>query len=134
MFDQNSPIGSGTGQHFIDANDVEWMNSHADVELIFSAELHQVLVAANATSFQSFSAQLFKFIGHEMNAEWEVIDESSLSAQIEDTNLGVWNTSTETRFRIRLVFTVAIAIKRNEQSSVKLTLILFATKVCDTIS
>lgn len=72
------------------------MQSHSDVELIFTAELHQVLVAANAASFQSFGAELFIFIRHEMNAEWEILDEGSLSAQIKDTNLGVWHTTTET--------------------------------------
>jgi hypothetical protein len=108
LFNRHLPISSGTGQHFIDANDVEWMDSHSDVELILTAELYQVLVAANAASFQGFSTELFQFIRHEMNAEWEVIDECLLAAQIEDTDLCVWNTSTETRFWVRLVFTVAI--------------------------
>jgi hypothetical protein len=108
------PIGSGTGQHFIDANNVEWMQSHSDVELIFSAELHQVLVAANTASFQSFGAELFIFIRHEMNAEWEVIDVSPLSAQIENANLGVWNTTAETRFGVWFVFTVAVAKRRKK--------------------
>lgn len=84
------------------------MQSHSDVELIFAAILHQVLVAANATGFQSFRAELFVFIGHEMNAQWEIIDESLLSAQIENANLGIRNTATEARLRVRLVFTVAI--------------------------
>lgn len=84
------------------------MQSHSDVELIFAAELHQVLVAANAASFQSFRAELFIFVRHEMDAEGEVLDESLLSAQVEDADLGVWNTTTETRFRVRLIFAVAI--------------------------
>lgn len=88
---------------------MEWMQSHPNVELIFAAEFHQVFVAANTTGFQSFRAQLFIFIRDEMNAQWEVIDESSLSAQVENTDLGIWNTTTETRLRVRLVFTVAIA-------------------------
>lgn len=87
------------------------MQSHSDVELILAAVLDQVFVAANATSFQCFGAELFIFIRHEMNAQWEVIDESLLATQIEDTNLGIGNTSTEARLRIRLVFTVAIAKK-----------------------
>jgi hypothetical protein len=106
------------------------MNSHSDVELIFAAELHQILVAANASSFQSFSAELFQLIRHEMNAEWEVIDEGSFAAQIEDADLCVWNTSTETRFRVRLVFTVAITIERNgEKSSVKLVALVILSLI-----
>jgi hypothetical protein len=88
------------------------MQSHSDVELVFTAELHQVLVAANAASFESLGAQLFIFIRHEMNAEWEVIDVSPLSAQVEDADLGVWDTTAETRLWVRFVFTVAIAKKR----------------------
>lgn len=107
------PISSSAGQHFVDANNVEWMQSHTDVELILAAELHQVFVAANATGFQRFGAQLFILIGHEMNAQGKVIDESSLSSQIENANLGVWNTTTETRLRVRLVFAVAITKTRN---------------------
>ena len=41
------PISSGTAQHFVDANHMEGMNSHPDVESVFAAVLHQVLVNQN---------------------------------------------------------------------------------------
>lgn len=52
-----------------------------------------------------------------MHAQREVIDESSLSAQIEDTDFGVWDTSTETRLRVRLIFAIAITRMRQKPVS-----------------
>ena len=37
------PIGSGTGQHFVDAEHMEGVNTNADVELILGRVLHHVL-------------------------------------------------------------------------------------------
>lgn len=85
------------------------MQSHSNVELILAAELHEVFVAANTTGLQSFGAQLFILVGHEMHAQWEVIDVSLLATEIEDADFGVWHTAAETRLRVRFVFTVTIA-------------------------
>lgn len=84
------------------------METHSDVELILAAELDQVFVAANATGFQCLRAQLFIFIGHEMDAQWKIFDESLLAAQVKDANLWVWHTTAETRLWVRLVLTVSI--------------------------
>jgi len=46
------PISSSTGQHFIDANDMEGMESHPDVELIFPTKLDQVFVTTNSTGLK----------------------------------------------------------------------------------
>ncbi len=43
-----------------------------------------------------------------MNAEWELIYAGLLAAQIENADLGVGDTSTETTLRVRLVLTVTI--------------------------
>lgn len=48
------PVSSGTGQHFVDSDDMEGMQPHANVELIFTTVLHQVLVAANTSGLQGF--------------------------------------------------------------------------------
>lgn len=63
----NLPISSGARQHLVNANDMEWMQTHTDVELILSAVLHQVFITANTSSLQSFTAQLFVFIGYQVN-------------------------------------------------------------------
>jgi len=48
------PIGSGTGQHFVDADDMEGMQTHTDVEAILATGLHHVLVSTDTCSLQSF--------------------------------------------------------------------------------
>lgn len=48
-----SPISSSAGQHLVDADNVEGMQAHADVEAIFTAGLHHILVGADAGSLQS---------------------------------------------------------------------------------
>lgn len=109
------PISSGTRQHLVDPNNVEWMDTHTNVELIFAAMLDQVFVAANTSGFQSFWAQLFVFIGHQMHTQREILDGGFLSAQIENTDFWVWHTTTEPRFWIRLIFAIAIAVTEKEE-------------------
>jgi len=43
------PIGASTGQHLVDAQHVERMESHSHVERILAACLYQVLVGANSS-------------------------------------------------------------------------------------
>ncbi len=52
---------------------------------------------------------MFTFIGHEMDATGELVDGRAFAAQVEDADLRIGHTATETRFRVRLVFDVAIA-------------------------
>lgn len=101
-------IGSGTRQHLVDANDVERVQAHTDVELVLAAELDQVLVAADTACFQRFRAQLFILVGHQMDAQRKVLDGGLLATEIEDTDLRIWDTTAEPRLWVRLVFTIAI--------------------------
>lgn len=106
-----SPIGPSTGQHLVDPDDMEWMQSHPDVELILPAILYQVFIGTDTACFQSFRAELFILVRNEMDAKREIIYSGLLLAQIEDADLGVWYTTTETRLWIGLVFAVAIAVE-----------------------
>lgn len=110
----NLPISSGTRQHLVDADDVERMQTHTDVELVLAAELDQVLVAANTSCFQSFGAQLFVLIGHQVDAQREILDGGLLATEIEDTDFRIWDTTAEPRLRVWLVFTVAITGKKGK--------------------
>ena len=60
------------------------------------------LVGANTGSFQSLRAQLFVLVGNHVDAERELIDVRTLSAKIEDTNLGVRYTTVESGLWVRL--------------------------------
>merc|ERR1719158_87067 len=52
------PISSGTGQHFVDAENMEGVNTDPDVEPFLAAVLDEILVAADTASLQSLGGQL----------------------------------------------------------------------------
>jgi hypothetical protein len=96
------PIGASTRQHLVDADDVEGMGTDTEMETFLSGVLDEVLVGANTGGFESLGAQLFVFIGYKVNTQREVIDTSSLSAEIKDPDLGVGDTTVEPGLGIRL--------------------------------
>lgn len=72
-------IGTGARQHLVDADDVEGVNAHAQVETFLSGNLDEVpaairkrtmrmranlLVGANTGGFESLGTQLFVLVGH----------------------------------------------------------------------
>jgi hypothetical protein len=79
------------------------------MERFLSTVLDEVLVGANTGGLESLGAQLFILVGDEVNAEGEVIDVRLLSAEIEDSNLGVRDTTVESGLGIRLVLAVSVA-------------------------
>jgi hypothetical protein len=87
------PISSGTGQHFIDSQNVEGVDTHSDVELILAAVLDKVLVAANTSGLHSLGGKLLQLVGDKMDGQRELIDAGLLSAQVEDTDLGIGDTT-----------------------------------------
>lgn len=102
-------ICAGTRQHFVDADDVVWVDSDTHMETILSCNLDEVLVGTDTGGFESFGAQLFVLVGDEMDAEREFIDTSTLSSEIEDTDFGIRNTTVEAGLWIWLVFAIAVA-------------------------
>ena len=60
------------------------------------------LVGANTGSLQSLGAQLFIFVGDQVDAERELVDVRTLSAKIEDTDLWVRDTTVESGLRVWL--------------------------------
>jgi len=105
-------IGTSARQHLVDADDVVRVGADAQMETFLSGGLDEVLVGANASGFQSLRAQLLILVGDEVDAQREVIDSSTLSAKIEDSNLGVGHTTVEARLGVRLVLAVAVAASR----------------------
>jgi hypothetical protein len=95
-------IGTGTRQHLVDTDDVERVSTDSEVETLLTGVLDQVLVGANTGGLKSLRAQLLILVGNEVNAEREVIDVGALSAKIEDSDLGVGDTTVEPRLGIRL--------------------------------
>merc|ERR1711994_635545 len=101
-------ISACARQHFVDAENVEGMDTDLDVELILGRVLHHVLVAANTAGLESLSGQLLVLIGDQVDAEGEIVNMSFLATQIVDPDLGVWDTTAEPRLGIRLVLTIPV--------------------------
>jgi len=124
-------VGSGTGQHLVDADDVVRVGSHPQVEAFFSGDFDEVLVGADTGCFEGFGGELFVLIcgfvsasvlwiwwrcekglgrtGDEMNAGWEFVYAGLLPAQIKDADFRVGNTTVEAGFGVWLVLAVAVA-------------------------
>ncbi len=87
------------------------MHAHAEMESIFTAVLHQVLVSADTSSFKGFTGKLFILVREHMDAEREFIHADLLLTQVVDSDLGVGDTTTETGLGVRLVLTITVAIQ-----------------------
>ena len=57
------------------------------MERVLSGRLCNVLVGADTSGFESLTRKLFVFVGDQMSTEGEVVDGSTLSAQVEDPDL-----------------------------------------------
>ena len=96
-------IGTSARQHLVDTDDVEGVGTDTEVETFLSGVLDEVLVGANTGGLKGLRAQLLILVGDEVNAEREVIDVSTLAAKVEDSDLGVGDTTVESRLGIRLL-------------------------------
>jgi len=72
------------------------------MEAFLAGNLDEILVGADTGGFESLRAQLFILVGDEVDTEGEIVDGRTLPAEIEDTDLGVGDTTVEPRFGIRL--------------------------------
>lgn len=95
-------IGTSARQHLVDTDNVEGVGSDSEMERFLSTVLDEVLVGANTGGLEGLGAQLFILVGDEVNAEGEVVDVRLLAAEIEDSNLGVRDTTVESGLGIRL--------------------------------
>lgn len=105
-------IGTGTRQHLVDTQNVERMDTNTHVEVILTGNLANVLVGSNTGSFQGFAGNLFTFVRDQVDTERELVTAGSLATKIEDADLGVRDTTTETGLGVRLVLAITIAASR----------------------
>ena len=89
-------ISTGTGKHFVDTNNVPWVDSYAEMVSLFTGSHVHLLLGSNAGSFESFGGNLFLFLGDKMDAAWVDIPAGFLLSVIVETELGVWYTTIET--------------------------------------
>ena len=95
-------IGTSARQHLVDTDDMVGVGTDTEVETFLSGVLDHVLVGANTGGFEGLGAQLLVLVGDEVDAEGEVINLGALPAQVEDSDLGVGDTTVEPGLRVRL--------------------------------
>ena len=81
---------------------MEGVGADTQVETLLAGVLDEVLVGADTGGLEGLGAQLLILVGDEVDAEREVVDVRTLSAEIEDADLGVRDTSVEPRLGERL--------------------------------
>jgi hypothetical protein len=83
----NVPIRSSTRQHLVDTKDVEGVHTNPQVERVFASGLCYVFVGTNTRSLKRFTGELLILVGNQVTAEGELIDRSTLPAEVKDADL-----------------------------------------------
>ena len=102
-------ICSSARKHFVDSNDVPWVDSASHVEGLLTAVDGHVLVAGNSCSLKSLRGDLLLLVANQMDASWEFIELSLLLTNVVHSKLGVWDTTVESRLWIWLILLVPVA-------------------------
>jgi hypothetical protein len=116
------PIGTGTGQHFIDTGNVPRVHTASHMEGIFTCLFGHVLVGGDTGCFQGVGGNLFFLPRDHMDGLREFIANGFLTADVIGTDFGLGNTSVITRFGIWFVFSVTIASERSASHLIVLKL------------
>ena len=101
-------IRTCTGQHLVDTDKVEWVDTDTQVKGITTDVLDHVLVNDDTSSFQCVCRDLFEFTGDEVETKWERVGGFGLVTDIVNLQLCFWDTSQVTGLWIRLVLTITI--------------------------
>ena len=102
-------IGTSAGKHFVDSNDVPWMNSHSHVESLSTNGGLHVLVAGNSSGLKSLGSDLLLLVANKMDTSWELVISGLLLTDIINSKFWVWHTSVESGLWIWLVLLISIA-------------------------
>lgn len=102
-------IGSGTGQHFVDSDNVPRVNTASHVEGVLTCLLGHVFIGGNTGCFQRVWRNLFLFPRNHVNRAWELVAQSFFTANIVSSDFRLGDTSAVTRLGIWFVLGVTIA-------------------------
>lgn len=75
--------------------------------------MENVLVGANTGGLKGLGRQLLILVGDHVHTGGEVVNAGLLTAQIEDTDLGVGNTTVEARLGVRLEMRKRMLVNRS---------------------
>lgn len=84
-------IGAGARQHLVDADDVERVHAHANVERVLADELDEVFVGANTRRLERFGRELLILVRDQVHDERELVHTSLLTTQVEYADLWVFS-------------------------------------------
>jgi hypothetical protein len=88
-------IGTSARQHLVDTDDVVGVDADTEMEGFLSTVLDEVLVGANTGGLERLRGQLLVLVGDQVDAEREVVYVGLLATKVEDTDLGIGNTTVE---------------------------------------
>ena len=105
-------IRTGARKHLVDAQHLERVHAHAQVETVLARLLRKVLVRADTRGLQRLAAVVLALQRHQVHAARHVLGRSVLVAKIKDVDLGVGHTTAVAALDVRLALDVAIATAR----------------------
>ena len=88
-------ICSSARKHFVDSNDMPWMDSASHVEVLLTAVDSHVLVASNSGSLKSLRGDLLLLVANQVDAGRESVELGLLLTDVVHSKFGVWHTTVE---------------------------------------
>ena len=104
-------ISTGTGKHFVNTDDVPWVDSDSNMETKFTSVVLHEFVSGNTSCLKCLRGDLLLLVGNKMDAAWELIPMGLSLSSVVNTNLWVWHSTIEARLWIWLIFLVSVATR-----------------------
>lgn len=102
-------ICSSTGQHFVDSENVPWVRSDSEVEIILGHFSQEVFVDGNSASLKSLWGNLLSFVWDQVDADWELAPCAFLVSSLIESEFWIWTRSVVSGFWIGLSLYVSVA-------------------------
>ena len=105
-------IGTCTGKHLVDTEDVEGVDTDTEVEAFLAGVLGKVLVGAHTGSLKSLRGVVLLLKGNKVDTKREVINTGITVSKIIHTDLAVRNTTAIARLDVWLAVLNTVAATR----------------------
>ena len=101
-------IGTSSGKHLVDSEDVEWVEVDTDV-VGLTHGLHHVPVGADTSSLESFTRNVLVLEEDETDAVWVGLGKSGLGTGLITLDTWIWDTTAEAALWVWTALEVAVA-------------------------
>lgn len=102
-------IGTCTGQHFVDSEDVDRLRADAEVEEVLSDVLNHIFVRGDTRGFERLRAEVFLLARNEIYARREGLNVCLAVAEVVDGDLADRACAAEAGLQVRLLCEVPVA-------------------------